>query len=55
MGIDLYCSECGEELSVSISRTAKSSRVEVVPCESCLREAEEEGYRAGLHEGPEEG
>jgi hypothetical protein len=52
---EVYCSKCGaglcnqtktENASYSYSGT-RMARLEVEPCENCLKEAKDEGYEEG--------
>jgi len=49
--LELVCAECGEGLDVE----QKQNRdLEVMPCESCIKDARNEGYDEGYSEGEAE-
>lgn len=52
--VELECVICGRELSATVGRNGAILRVSVDPCDWCLNEAEQEGYKRGRYEEGEE-
>jgi flagellar biosynthesis/type III secretory pathway protein FliH len=52
--MDFYCGVCGELLGDNV-RGGSKGIAEIEPCEKCLENAKNEGYKNGYDEGYEKG
>lgn len=48
---DAECSQCGQSLDVSVTQNARGNKLEIAPCEVCVKDASDAAYERGLDEG----
>ena len=51
---EVYCSECGRGICDHVTE-ANGITIRIIPCEKCIKSAEENGFSDGYDEGYREG